>query len=127
MAKHRKAAKGGRAKHVRAQVPLRWRETRISTWREKADLTQQKVADEVAKLVPDAAGTRESFQRVEKGEQMPPVVYLEALVTVLGAPDLDTLLNYTPAEAEIIAQFKALPHAERERVMRIYRASLTEG
>ena len=112
----------GRSAAVRRGVGLPWRITRIRLWRKKADLTQQRVADQLSERFPELDYSRESIQRIETGNQRPPVIVLEALVSLLGAPNLTALLDRTPEEAMEIHKIEVLPAKERQRLLRLMEA-----
>ncbi len=62
--------------------------------------------------------TRTSIQRIETGKQRPPVIVLEAMVVMFGAPDLTSMLDRTPDEAEEYRQIAALDPRERRRMLK---------
>lgn len=102
------------------QKPLRWRKTRISDWRDEEGLTQQQVADRLAERGFDL--DRVSVGRIEGGKQMPRVEVLEALAEILKT-DINSLLNYTPAQAKTLREFQALDSREQEIILRMSRAA----
>lgn len=110
-----------------AAAKLPWRITRIRLWRERADMTQQEVADRLVMMDPDLDYTRTSVQRIETGKQRPPVVVLEAMVVMFGAPNLSAMLDRTPEEAEALRKVEELDPKEVRRLLRILEAGRDEG
>lgn len=108
---------------AKPSTELPWRLTKIKLWRKGAELTQQAVADRLVEMDPDLDYTRESIQRIENGKQRPGVIVLEAMVIMFGAPDLTSLLDRTPEEADEHRQIVALDPKERRRLLRMMEAS----
>lgn len=103
--------------------PLAWRITKIKLWRKDAKMTHQKVADGLVQIDADLDYDRVSIQRIETGNQRPPVIVLEAMVRLLKAPNLTAMLDRTPDEAREIAKIEAMEPKERRRLLRLMEAA----
>lgn len=90
-------------------------------------MTQQQVADRLALMNPELDYTRTSIQRIETGQQRPPVVVLEAMVVLFNAPNLSAMLDRTPEEAEHLRKLEALDPRDLRRLFRIHEADNDEG
>lgn len=84
-------------------------------------MTQQQVADRLCEM--GLKYTRESVQRVETGHQIPKEPTLDAMVRILGAPDLTSMLDRTPDEAEEYRQIAALDPKERRRMLKWWKSA----
>ncbi len=117
------ARTGGSRTRSRGVSGLPWRITKIRVWRERAGLTQQEVADHLAEMGAGLNRDRVSIARIETGKQRPAVNVLEAMVAILGAPNLTAMLDRTPEE---IGRIVSLSPKERRRFLRLLEADREE-
>lgn len=109
-----------RKQHQQDTGRRRWRANHIADWRKERRLTQQQVADSLGDVGFDY--DRVSVGRVEKGDQNPPIIVLEAICRIVGAPSLTAMTDYTPRQWESIQTFISAGEAARTRALKILKA-----
>lgn len=110
----------------KASVVWRINGTMIPLWRKRKDLTQQELTDELAKLGPAFEYDRVSIGRTEAGEQNAPIMVLEAMAKILGAPHVTAMVDRTPDEALEIERIERMDAKERRRFLRLMDADREE-
>ena len=114
------------AKKPKKPQALPWRITLIRYWRKHRGMTQEGAAAALAKEPYCIETSHPSVGRVEKGKQLPPISYIEALAKLYGT-DIDSLLNRLPTvpiesrpdAAEIAALWDEASTEDREKIIAI--------
>lgn len=76
-----------------------WRVTKMRAWRKYRKMTQQAVADALARFDPPVETTYVSIGRIERGLQKPDIAMIEAIAKVYRTK-VDWMLNRDPKECE---------------------------